>query len=369
MIKTPTETAEAVQDVYKDTNFSPLMQSLVRQITEDSLNKYEPKKIDSDTILYKVDKRFLDPEKPLPEVRTWAKIGGRLSFQKEGIVLLNAKPKQGKSYAVYAILQTLIKKETFDTLEPQECPSRCIVFDTEMSEIDLQTRIRPLYKKIGSANAAKFQVCSLLSVPKAERLTLIEDIVRTYEPQIIAIDQVADLMDDFNSSSEAVSVFERLKVLMAKRTVFLVIHQNKAKDDTNSKGHAGTLAEQDANEVYSIKKEKGVFELSLRMSRFASSDDAEPFRFSLSDGEIVSADEVSKRNAETERKELRQELSFLFGAENELPRSTLVEKIIRAKGVMERKAADMINEAVKMEILSKKKAGRFVSFTLRNMGE
>lgn len=365
MMKTPTEMAEALQDVSKGTNFSPQMQSLVRQITEDSLSKEEPQKIDDDTILYIVDSRFLDPTKPLPEVRTWAKISGRPSFQKEGIVLLNAKPKQGKSYALYAIFQTLIKNEIFDTLEPQDCPSRCIVFDTEMSEIDLQTRIRPLYKKIGSANAAKFQVCSLLSVPKTERLTLIEDIVRTYEPPIIAIDQVADLMDDFNSSAEAVQVFERLKILMTKRTVFLVIHQNKAKDDSNSKGHAGTLAEQDATEVYSIKKEKGVFELTLRMSRFASNEDAETFCFSLADGEIVSADEVSKRNAETERKELRQELSYLFGAETELPRSTLVEKIIKAKGVMERKAADLINEAVKMEILSKKRAGRFVSFSLR----
>lgn len=365
MKNAPDMRTEAVQDVSKDTKFSPQMQSLVRQITEDSRSKDEPQKIDSDTILYKVDTRFLDPTKPLPEVRTWAKISGRPSFQKEGIVLLNAKPKQGKSYALYAIFQTLIKGEVFDTLEPQECPSRCIVLDTEMSEIDLQTRIRPLYQKIGSANAAKFQVCSLLSVPKAERLTLIEDIVKTYDPPVIAIDQVADLMEDFNSSAEAVETFERLKVLMTKRTVFLVIHQNKAKDDTNSKGHAGTLAEQDATEVYSIKKEKGVFELSLRMSRFASSEDAEPFRFSLSDGEIVSAEEISKRNEETERKELRKELSFLFGAEKELPRSTLVEKIIRAKGVMERKAADLINEAVKMEILSKKKAGRFVSFSLK----
>ena len=365
MKNAPDMRTEAVQDVSKGTNFSPEMQSLMRQITEDSLSKEEPKEIDDDTILYKVDKRFLDPTKPLPEVRTWAKIGGRHSFQKEGIVLLNAKPKQGKSYALYAIFQTLIKNEVFDTLQPLDCPSRCIIFDTEMSEIDLQSRIRPLYRKIGEANAAKFQVCSLLAVPKAERLNTIEDIVRTYEPPIIAIDQVADLMDDFNSSAEAVAIFERIKVLMAKRTVFLVIHQNKAKDDTNSKGHAGTLAEQDATEVYSIKKEKGIFELSLRMSRFASSEDAEPFRFSLADGEIVSADEVSKRNEETERKELWQELSYLFGAETELPRSTLVEKIIRAKGVMERKAADMINEAVKMEILSKKKAGRFVSFSLK----
>lgn len=365
MIKTPTGKAEALQDVYKDTKFSPQMQSLMHQITEDSLSKDEPQKIDSDTILYMVDTRFLNPTKPLPEVRTWAKIGGRPSFQKEGIVLLNAKPKQGKSYALYAIFQTLIKSETFDTLQPLDCPSRCIIFDTEMSEIDLQTRIRPLYQKIGSENAAKFQVCSLLSVPKVERLNTIEDIVRTYDPPIIAIDQVADLMDDFNSSAEAVAIFERLKVLMTKRTFFLVIHQNKAKDDTNSKGHAGTLAEQDATEVYSIKKEKGVFELSLRMSRFSSSEDAETFSFSLSDGEIVSADEVSKKNEETERKELKQELSYLFGAETELPRSTLVEKIIKAKGVMERKAADLINEAVKMEILSKKRAGRFVSFSLR----
>ena len=172
-------------------------------------------------------------------------------------------------------------------------------------------------------------------------------------------------MDDFNSSAEAVQVFERIKILMANRTVFLVIHQNKAKDDTNSKGHAGTLAEQDATEVYSIKKEKGVFELSLRMSRFASSEDAETFRFSLTDVEIVSADEVSRRNEEIERKELRQELSFLFGAEKELPSSTLVEKIIRAKGVSERTAKAKIKEALEMGIVSRKKAGRSAIYALK----
>ena len=362
------ETAGAIMEgslsYYKDTDFSADMQMLCQQITEDAQNQTEVSSIDENTILYEVDNRFLNPEKPLPATRTWAKIGDRPALTCTGIVLINAKPKQGKSYSIYALLSALIRNEKFDSLQPLATPNRFILFDTEMAEVDLQTRIRPLYKAVGDENRAKFQVCPLLKVPKHERLNVITDIVEQYDPQIIAIDQVADLMEDFNSSSEAVAVFERLKVLMAERTVFLVIHQNKAKDN-NSKGHAGTLAEQDASEVYTIKKEKGIFELSLKMSRFASSDDATPFRFSLSKaGEIISCDDIAEHNKMEMREDFCKNFARLFGDDTELSRTHLVQRIIEMEGLQERAAHEKITKAHSIGSLDREQRGRNAIYRL-----
>lgn len=218
---------------------------------------------------------------------------------------------------------------------------------------------------IGKENLAKFQVCSLLSTPKPERLNVITDIVGKYNPPIIAIDQVADLLDDFNNSVEAIALFERLKVLMAERTVFLIIHQNKGKDDTNSKGHAGTLAEQDASEVYSIKRENGIFELTLRMARFASSDDATPFRFSLSDkGEIISCDDIARENDKRRREGFCQNFEHLFGEDEELSYSDLVQRIIDVEGLLERAAKTKIKTAHDAGSLIKEKRGKSAFYRL-----
>jgi len=359
------ETAGATIFHCKDSDFSGDMQILCRQIMEDAQSQVEVPKIDGNTILYEIDKRFINPDKPLPAIKTWAKMGNRPALTRNGIVLINAKPKQGKSFSVYALLSALICGKRFDSLQPLETPNLCIVFDTEMAEIDLQTRIKPLYKVIGDENRAKFQVCSLLSTPKQDRLNVIKDIVEQYNPSVIAIDQLADLIEDFNSSSDSVAVFEPLKVFMAERTVFLVLHQNKAKDDTNSKGHIGTLAEQNASEVYTIKKEKGIFELSLKMARFASSDDATPFCFSLSDnGEIISSEDINRHNKEQMREEYRQYFKLLFGEDIELSYSDLTNRIVEMEGLKERTAQQKVQNAFSVGSIFKEQRGRCVFYRL-----
>ena len=349
----------------KGTYFSESMQLLCAQIAEDAASKVEVQKIDENTILYKIDSRFLNPEKPIPATKTWAKMGGLPAIVCKGIVLINAKPKQGKSYSVYTLLLALIRGVKFDTLEPLAVPSRCIVFDTEMCEPDLLGRMIPLYKAIGEENRSKFQVCSLLSTPKQERLNVIMDIVEKYDPPIIAIDQIADLLDDFNSSVEAVALFERLKVLMAERTVFIIIHQNKAKDDTNSKGHAGTLAEQNCSEYYTIKRENGIFELSLKTARFKSSDDAAPLRFALNDnGEIISCDDIVRNYEARQREDFRLNFERLFGGDAEVQSSELVSRIVEMEGLQERAAKTKISNAHAAGSLIKNRNGKYVYYRL-----
>lgn len=359
------QTAGATIFQCKVSDFSEDMQRLWQQISEDAQSQAEMQKIDENTILYQIDNRFLNPEKELPPINTWGKIGDRPALTRTGIILINAKPKQGKSFSVYALLSVLICGVKFDSLQPLSVPSRCIVFDTEMAEIDLQTRIKPLYQMIGEENRAKFQVCSLLSTQKSERLNVIMDIVGKYNPPIIAIDQVADLLNDFNNSVEAVDLFERLKVLMAERTVFLIIHQNKAKDDTNSKGHAGTLAEQNCSEYYTIKRQDGIFELTLKTARFASSDDATPFRFSLSDkGEIISCDDIAHENEKRRREGFCQNFKHLFGEDKELSYSNLVQRIIDVEGLLERAAKTKIKTALDAGSLFNKRRGKNTFYRL-----
>lgn len=359
------ETAGATIFHCKDSDFSGDMQILCRQIMEDAQSQVEVPKIDGNTILYEIDKRFINPDKPLPAIKTWAKMGNRPALTRNGIVLINAKPKQGKSFSVYALLSALICGKRFDSLQTLETPNLCIVFDTEMVEIDLQTRIKPLYKVIGDENRAKFQVCSLLSTPKQDRLNVIKDIVEQYNPSVIAIDQLADLIGDFNSSNESVAVFEPLKIFMAERTVFLILHQNKAKDDTNSKGHIGTLAEQNASEVYTIKKEKGIFELSLKMARFASSDDATPFCFSLSDdGEIISSEDIERSNNAQQREEYRIVFNKLFGDDKEITSGELANRIAATEGIKVRAAMKKIKIAFDFGVIDKDRRGNSVFYYL-----
>lgn len=360
----------------KDTKFSYNIQKIreldvSKRIIEDSESKenvegfVNQSNITDKSLLWEHDMTVLNPFKEIPPIRTWATIGDRKAFGVNSIVVINAKQKEGKSYSILAIIKALITFKQFGTLKPLAIPRRILIFDLEMAEVDLQTRIKPIYNAIGKENWCILSIISMVKIPLQERLKMILDKTEIYNPDIIVIDTVTELLNDYNSSEEAMTLGNELKRLMADRTVFLVIHQNKSKEDTNSKGHIGTLVENYCSECYNMKNDKGVFSLNLKFSRFASNVDAEPFKFTLSDqGEIITCEEVERINNEKAKEENRLIFELIFGDEVELCRETLINRVMANIGCKERIASDKIADAVASGSLIKNKRGRNVFYKI-----
>lgn len=299
--------------------------------------------------LWELDSRFLDPTKEIPPVQVWATMGDRPAFPRKGIITFSAKPKQGKSTSIYAILAPILTGQEFDTLKPSEDrPQLIVLFDTEMDTATLQSRYTTLRGVLGN-EANRFLIVPLLETPKAERRAIIDEITAQYNPDIVVIDQVARLVANFNDSAENVEFGEWLATLAAKRSAFVVIHQNKAADNTQMKGHLGSILEELAMENYSVSMEKGIFKVTPVNARQSYvGEDPTRFKFILSDkGKIIDAGEALEQNREKDAERWRNELRLIFGDDTELKFSGIVARIMEQQRVAEVTAKNKITEARK----------------------
>lgn len=296
--------------------------------------------------LWEIDEIFLNPFAPIDEVQTWATMGSRPAFPCQGIVTLSAKPKQGKSLSVYAAIIPMLTGEAFGAITPTERKPRLIVvFDTEMDKPTLSKRAARMYAKLGDA-AKRFMICPLLHIPKGKRKDVIADVITKYAPDVIAFDQVARLVNDFNNSTECVDFGEWAAQIAESRTAFVVIHQNKAADNTQMKGHLGSIMEELAVENYGVAKKDGVYTLTPLNARNSNVDNATPFTFALNDeGDIITADVVIERNKEAEAEKWRKDLRLIFGEDEELKASEIVTRIMAQQGLTQRPAETKLTNA------------------------
>lgn len=296
---------------------------------------------------------FLNPFAELPPVQTWALMGDRPAFPKEGIVLFKAKPKQGKSFATYAALIPLLTGATFSTITPLDSPSLVIVFDAEMSRTTLSNRAKSLMGLLGQ-HGNKFVICPLKGTPRDERLSVIKTVTEKYSPAIIVIDQAAELVTNINSQEETSAVMNVLTPLSIGRTVFAVIHENKRAEDTEPTGTVGSALRKAQAELYSVKKDRGIFTVTPVEARDTETDGAPGYTFTLdSDGRITDAASAVDGQRQKEKAAWINNFARIFGGDDRLRRSEIAARLMAEEGLEKRSAETKITAAVGLGVLVK----------------
>lgn len=297
--------------------------------------------------LWEIDNRFVNPFAELPPILTWAKMGGRPAFPLKGIVVISAKPKQGKSFAVYALTRPLLTGKPFESITPLRHANLVMVFDTELSPVSITKRMRKQVEALGE-NGNRFLSVSLKRIPMQERAALVNAMVEQYHPDIIALDQIANFSPDFNKSGEAVSISEWLKPLSDKALVIVVIHQNKAAEDTNAKGHLGSLVRQDADEYYTVERKNGITTLHCVEARDTDAEGAAAadLLFTINEaGDIITAADILKSNKEKQAEQCRAELREIFGEDDTLTYSEIIKRIMAKWGLTRTPAETKLSRA------------------------
>lgn len=277
--------------------------------------------------LWEIDPDFLNPYKELPPIQTWAKMGDRPALLKEGITTFSAKQKKGKSLSTYALAIPLLSGRIFDSVTPLDRPRLVIVFDMEMSEATLTKRVLTQVQSIGD-NGCRFIVCSLKAKSIEERITVIEDKIKKYNPDIVVIDQAAKLVYDINNTTECGGITDSLDKLSIGRAVWVVMHENKSEGDTNMRGHLGSYLSFAAVEAYSVDRKDGVFTITPKEARDTDTDNAACVRFALDEGyRIIDATSLIERNQEAETEKWRNDFKTLFRDDQELTHAELRKRV------------------------------------------
>ena len=116
-----------------------------------------------------------------------------------------------------------------------------------------------------------FDVFNVRAVEWKERRSLLKEAVERYEPDLVIVDGIRDLVNDINDGVLAQEVMEELMHLATQKNccIVCVLHQNKGSEDHNLRGWIGTELMNKAFEVYACEKmmPQRVFKLEQTLTR------------------------------------------------------------------------------------------------------
>lgn len=236
-------------------------------------------------------------------------INGIEAISRKDIVCIKAKQKSGKTH-FNAILIASILRGKWHEVECVEKGLKVIYIDTEQKKRDTQQIMRKAMRMAGLApvNDDQLQVFNLRDITSTEECRkYVKLAIALLHPDVVIIDGVVDLINDFNDVTDSQELVRELMKMAddGDCCIVTVLHTNKSADDHNMRGHLGTILAQKSNVVFECRKDpkSNIVEVVCTDSRHAPIPE---FYFAFDgNGEVVSATEIAiqKKAADNAAKE------------------------------------------------------------------
>lgn len=306
---------------------------------------------------FKYKNYVLDLSLPINEPKFLFSIGGIPTIPRAELIGIKGRAKMGKSQFEYLLISVMLAGLSRGNIKPLLDKYKILLFDTEQSQASLKKCCQRALKYAGlpiDKNDVRFIPFFMRPLSIDERKQAIENAVREEHPDIIFIDGVRDLLQDFNSLEQSGNLIQWLLRLTAEYgcTIVSVLHQNKAKDDGNMRGHLGTELLNKLTDCFEVSKKDGKFIVSCTDSRNIQCPD---IAFSIdANGEFreeVASDD-NKLCARVE--EIKRILRTCFNTKSKMTYTELTKSYVMEAAVSGRTAQRAIKEAKDNDFLSVK---------------
>lgn len=310
-------------------------------------------KITEDKFSYKI--HVLDLALPTNEPKYLFSIGGVPTIPAGELIGVKGRAKMGKSQFEYILVATMLAGSSKGEVKPLQDRYKVLLFDTEQSKVSLKKCCQRALRYAGlpiDKNDVRFLPFFMRPLTIEERRKTIADAVREENPDIIFIDGVRDLLQDFNSLEQSNELIQWLLSLTSEYgcTITSVLHQNKAKEDGNMRGHLGTELLNKLTDCFEVSKKDGKFFVTCTDSRNVPCSD---FAFSIDANgdfkEEVTADE-DKWMARSQ--DIQRVLRLCFKEKDSMRYGELVEAYQLEAAVSERTAKNHVKEAKDNDFIS-----------------
>lgn len=149
---------------------------------------------------------------------------------------------------------------------------KIFVFDTEQPDMWIKAAGRQMTSLYGSKEwADRLTFFGLRKYSDTQRLDFLENQMYLYgsEVDMIVVDGIADLCDDFNDLKKSMAVIHRLQKIQGQAVLAGVIHLNKGKDNAFEQGHLGSKFTKKADAVWRVAfdEDSGVSTLRCHRAR------------------------------------------------------------------------------------------------------
>lgn len=299
----------------------------------------------------------IDVTEDYPEPSYLVEGEGIGSIPRGDIIALKAKSKNGKTFLA-SIFAATILGASWGQLRGREGGCKVTYVDTEQNTPNVARVGRRIHQLCGWSLNQKNQrltIFALRQMEMAKRLPFIEKKVEENTPDCLIIDGIADLISDFNDISTSNAIIGNLMQLSAKKNmaIIFVLHTNKGKDDSNMKGHLGTLAVQKCSDVFAVEKVGEIFNVKETECRNLPLRD---FSFSLDENGLpipgkTQAEERGERQKADTRTRMKTEFENIFNQQrNDVLKYNVLKELLsesKSKTTAER----WINQAEKLGII------------------
>ena len=226
-----------------------------------------------------LEKMRITPEKQLEPMEFLFRLFGRPCFPRRELVAITGKAKSGKTFVTSMLMACCNMRDVLSFHREHEPPLRVLWYDTEQSDESTQDILKNrVFRMVTSApdlfsqrSGELFDVFNVRAVEWKERRSLLKEAVERYEPDLVIVDGIRDLVNDINDGVLAQEVMEELLHLATQKNccIVCVLHQNKGSEDHNLRGWIGTELMNKAFEVYACEKmmPQRVFKLEQTLTR------------------------------------------------------------------------------------------------------
>ncbi len=253
-------------------------------LTSSGLSSFDPSKFcqrrkdqtDCNQVNSELLKYEIRPDSEYSEMQYHLKYKGVGCLALGELVGFSGKAKAGKGLALIAMSVALLKGE-WGGFKAEKNNTKVLFIDNEQTGFSAQNNLRKIYSLCGWASKIKNPRIDYYCLRDADiktRRTVLESALIERTPDVVFVDNVRDLLKDFNSideSGELVNFLMRLTKQYSV-TIITVLHENKGKDE-NLRGHLGTEIVIKASEVYHVTKTVDNFKVVQTECRNAPIDD------------------------------------------------------------------------------------------------
>lgn len=293
-------------------------------------------------------RHILDLSLPTNEPKYLFSIGGVPTIPQGELIGIKGRAKMGKSQFGYYLIAVMLSGISRGNIRPLQNGYKVLLFDTEQSQVSLKKCCQRALKFAGlptDKNDVRFLPFFMRPLSIDERKKVIEDAIREEKPDIIFIDGVRDLLQDFNNLEQSNELIQWLLQLTAEYgcTIVSVLHQNKAKDDGNMRGHLGTELLNKLTDCFEVSKKDGKFTVSCTDSRNVPCSD---LAFSIDMDGSFQTEETEAENKNNARiAEIQRVLRLCFKENLSMSYMDLVRSYALEAATSERTAKRNIKEA------------------------
>lgn len=247
---------------------------------------------------------------------------------------LKGKQKQGKSTVLKVMVSALLAGQTFRVKGEIQKPL-ILWCDTEQKPADVKLILSDIGRLTSLSEVELDKHLLLFQLRKLTYETLYSDVVmlvEKYHPQVVILDGVVQFVQSFNDEVTSRQLIHDLLVLAGEHecSIVNVLHENKASDDQNMRGHLGTELSHAAGTVLSCTKSKqGIISVTCTDPRHGVVP-TWSIRFDQ-DGRIIDADAVHRQELERQR-QLRKEAADAKRKQERQERLDIALRLVRDAG-------------------------------------